>query len=357
MKTVLPGGTIGILGGGQLGRMLAMAAARLGIDAHIYCPEENCPASRVAAAFTCAAYDDETALAQFADTVHAITTEFENIPADTARFLAQRKPVHPSADALEIAQDRIAEKQFLNDNGIETAPWRGVDTQEALDAAIAAIGPRGVLKTTRLGYDGKGQARINRPDDAADALAAMSGADAILEGLIDFEREISVIAARGQDGDVRCYDPGENRHSDGILRETIVPARIDDVTKQTAFEIAEDIVTALDYVGVIGVEMFALKDGTLLVNEIAPRVHNTGHWTIEGCAISQFEQHIRAVCNLPLGSPKRHANAVMLNLIGDEANDPLKLMAEPGVAVHLYGKGASRPGRKMGHLTRVSPKT
>ena len=357
MNPVLPGGTVGILGGGQLGRMLAMAAARLGLDAHIYCPEENCPASRVSAAFTCASYNDEAALTAFAASVDAITTEFENVPAATARFLAMLRPVHPSAAVLEIAQDRIVEKRFLNDNGIETAPWRGVESHTELVEALTAIGPRGVLKTTRLGYDGKGQARLNGPEDTDAAFAAMHGAVAILEGFVDFEREISVIAARGQDGQIRCYDPGENRHADGILRETTVPAVISEATQTAALDIAGRIVSALDYVGIIGVEMFALADGRLLVNEIAPRVHNTGHWTIEGCAISQFEQHIRAVCGLPLGSPARHSDAVMLNLIGDEADSPLALMSTPETAVHLYGKGASRPGRKMGHLTRLSPKS
>jgi 5-(carboxyamino)imidazole ribonucleotide synthase len=348
--------TIGILGGGQLGRMLAMAAARLGIDAHIYCPDENSPAARVSAQATVAAYDDETALAAFADGVDAITTEFENVPAGCARFLAARRPVHPSADALEIAQDRVSEKAFLNDAGIGTAPWRSVDTLDDLTASLEAIGPRGILKTRRLGYDGKGQARLDGPEDVASAFDDMNGAPAILEGLAAFEREISVIAARGTDGTVRCYDPGENRHSDGILRETRVPANIDAATRDEALSIAGRIVEALDYVGVIGVEMFAMPDGALLVNEIAPRVHNTGHWTIEGCAISQFEQHVRAVCGLPLGDPARHSDAVMTNLIGGDVDAVPALLAEAGAAVHLYGKGDARPGRKMGHVTRLTPR-
>ncbi len=345
--------TIGILGGGQLGRMLAMAAARLGIDAHIYCPDENSPAARVAARATVAGYDDREALTAFADSVDAITTEFENVPAETARFLATRRPVHPSADALEIAQDRVLEKTFLNETGIGTAPWRSVDSIDDLTASLDEIGPRGVLKTRRLGYDGKGQARLNGPDDIAAAFADMADAPAILEGLAAFEREISVIAARAEDGTVRCYDPGENRHSDGILRETVVPADIDGATYDEALAIAERIVGALEYVGVIGVEMFAMQDGTLLVNEIAPRVHNTGHWTIEGCAISQFEQHVRAVCGLPLGDPARHSDAVMENLIGNDIDALPTLLAEAGAAVHLYGKGDARPGRKMGHVTRL----
>ena len=349
-----PVATLGILGGGQLGRMLAMAAARLGIDAHIYCPDDNAPAARVSARATVAGYDDERALAAFAGSVEAITTEFENVPAATARFLADRVPVHPSAAALEIAQDRVAEKSFLNKIGIDTAPWRAIDGLDDLTTALTEIGPRGILKTRRLGYDGKGQVRLDGPQDAAEAFAAMAGAPAILEGLAAFEREISVIAARGQDGTVRCYDPGENRHSDGILRETRVPAAIDTTTHDTALAMAERIATALDYVGVIGVEMFAMADGALWVNEIAPRVHNTGHWTIEGCAVSQFEQHVRAVCGLPLGDPARHSDAVMHNLIGDDIDTVPALLAEAGAALHLYGKGEARPGRKMGHVTRLS---
>jgi len=345
--------TLGILGGGQLGRMLAMAAARLGIDAHVYCPDADSPAARVAAAATVAAYDDEGALAAFAGAVDAVTTEFENIPAATARFLAARGPVHPSAEALEIAQDRMAEKEFLNGIGIETAPWRAVDTLEDLTAALAEIGPRGILKTRRLGYDGKGQARLEGADEARTAFASMAGAAAVLEGFAAFEREISVIAARGTDGTVRCYDPGENRHSGGILRETRVPATLDAATRDAALVMAERIVATLDYVGVIGVEMFVMEGGALLVNEIAPRVHNTGHWTIEGCAVSQFEQHVRAVCGLPLGDPARHSDAVMQNLIGDDIETVPALLAEPGAALHLYGKGDARPGRKMGHVTRL----
>ncbi len=345
--------TLGILGGGQLGRMLAMAAARLGIDCHIYCPDAGSPAARVSAAATVAGYHDEGALSLFAEAVDAVTTEFENVPAATARFLAARVPVHPSAEALEIAQDRVAEKSFLNGIGIETAPWRSVDTLDDLNAALDEIGPRGILKTRRLGYDGKGQVRLEGPEDATEAFAAMAGAPAVLEGFAAFEREISVIAARGTDGAVRCYEPGENRHSEGILRTTTVPAQIDAATRNAALAMAERIVSALDYVGVIGVEMFVMEGGALLVNEIAPRVHNTGHWTLEGCAVSQFEQHVRAVCGLPLGDPARHSDAVMENLIGNDIDTVPALLAEPGAALHLYGKGDARPGRKMGHVTRL----
>ncbi len=354
--TVPTGGTLGILGGGQLGRMLAMAAARLGIDVHIYAPEENSPAARVASAFTCAAYDDAAALRGFAESVDAVTTEFENVPAETCDILAKHIPVRPHARALEIAQDRVAEKSFLNEKGIGTAPWQSVDTVSDLDQAIAAVGGSAILKTRRFGYDGKGQARVETLDDAAIALEAMNGAPCILEGLVSFDREISVIVARGANGDIACYDPGENDHEDGILRRTTVPASITDAIHNAAIDIAEKIVETLDYIGVMGVEMFVLPDGEILVNEIAPRVHNTGHWTIEGCAISQFEQHVRAVCGWPLGSTDRHSDAVMENLLGSEADD-WQALATKAQGVHLYGKGASRPGRKMGHVTRLSSKT
>ncbi len=356
MSVVPTGGTLGILGGGQLGRMLAMSAARLGIDAHIYAPEENSPAARVSAAFTCAAYDDAAALKAFAQSVDAITTEFENVPARTCEILAAFTPVRPHARALEIAQDRVAEKTFLNEQGIGTAPWRAVTTAPEMTDATAAIGLPAILKTRRLGYDGKGQARIMAAAESDQALADMKAAPSILEGFVAFDREISVIVARGIDGAIACYDPGENDHEDGILRRTTVPASIPAATRDAAYAIAEKIVRSLDYVGVMGVEMFVQSDGTILVNEIAPRVHNTGHWTLEGCAISQFEQHVRAVCGWPLGSTERHSNAVMTNLLGAEADDWLAL-GNAAQAVHLYGKGASRPGRKMGHVTTLSPKT
>lgn len=354
MSAVPPEGTIGILGGGQLGRMLALAAARLGLRAHIFAPEADPCAGDVAAAVTRAAFDDEPALAAFAASVDVVTTEFENIPAATARFLAQTRPVYPSAAALEIAQDRVTEKAFLNEAGIATAPWQAVDTLDDLRKAIAEIGPRGILKTRRLGYDGKGQVRLDGPEDAASGFDAMAGAPAILEGFVDFACEISVIAVRGRNGEMRCYDPGENSHADGILRETLVPARVSNAVRDQAIALAGRIVEALDYVGVLGVEMFVGQDGALMVNEIAPRVHNTGHWTLEGCAISQFENHIRAVAGLPLGSVARHSDALMTNLIGEDAADFTALLAG-NAALHLYRKGEARPGRKMGHVTQLSP--
>jgi len=353
--SVATGGTLGILGGGQLGRMLAMAAARLGIDVHIYAPEESSPAAKVSAAFTCASYDDRDALKAFAQTVDAVTTEFENVPAETCDILAEYVPVRPHARALEIAQDRVAEKSFLNEQGIGTAPWRAVGNVSDLREAVESLGPPAILKTRRLGYDGKGQVRLKAADQAENAFAEMNSAPAILEGLVAFEREISVIVARGVDGSIACYDPGENNHEDGILRRTTVPAAITNEAREEAFSTARKIVEQLDYIGVMGVEMFVQPEGPILVNEIAPRVHNTGHWSLEGCAISQFEQHVRAVCGWPLGATERHSNAVMTNLLGAEADD-WQALASDTQAVHLYGKGESRPGRKMGHVTMLSPK-
>ncbi len=355
MSVVPTGGTLGILGGGQLGRMLAMAAARLGIDVHIYAPEENSPAAQVSAAFTCAGYDDDAALRAFARSVDAVTTEFENVPAGTCDVLAEFVPVRPHARALEIAQDRVAEKSFLNNQGIGTAAWRAVSTLDDLREAVEALGLPAILKTRRLGYDGKGQIRLKAAGDVEAAFEDMKAAPSILEGFVAFEREISVIVARDVDGSMACYDPGENVHEDGILRRTTVPANITDNACKAALDIAQKIVEKLDYVGVMGVEMFVQADGSILVNEVAPRVHNTGHWTLEGCAISQFEQHIRAVCGWPLGSVERHSNAVMTNLLGAEADD-WQSLASDTQAVHLYGKGESRPGRKMGHVTSLSPK-
>lgn len=342
-----PGSTVGILGGGQLGRMLAIAAAQLGLHAHIYCPEDNPPAGEVAAKTTQGAYDDAAKLAAFAADVDVVTYEFENVPASAVDALEPIVPVRPGRAALAAAQDRIVEKDFLNAAGAPTVPYAAVDDAASLASALDQIGAPAILKTRRFGYDGKGQARIMTTSDAEEALSAMSGAPAILEGFADFRREISVIAARGVDGSVAAFDPGENEHAEGILRKTTVPCAPPD----EAFEIAKRILAALDYVGVIGVELFETKSGSLLVNEIAPRVHNTGHWTIEACAVDQFQQHIRAICGWPLGDPARHSNAVMVNLIGDEADDWASLKG----GVHLYGKGEARPGRKMGHVTMTTP--
>ena len=354
-----PGSTIGILGGGQLGRMLALSAARLGLKCHIYAPEKDSPAFQVAAEFTCASYDNPQELAEFARKSGVVTYEFENVPAETAEVIARHTPLAPGAHVLATSQDRLTEKTFLKGLGLATAPFAPVDDETGLAAALQTIGRPSILKTRRLGYDGKGQVAIK--DAAADgkAWAAIGKAPAILEGFVPFTRELSIIAARGWDGSVAVYDVPENEHENHILRRSTVPARIAPATAASARDIAAKITNALDYVGIIGVELFLVGEGTgerLLVNEIAPRVHNSGHWTMDACLVSQFEQHIRAVAGWPLGSPERHSDVVMTNLIGDEAADWRRLAAEPGTAVHLYGKAEARPGRKMGHINRLAPR-
>jgi 5-(carboxyamino)imidazole ribonucleotide synthase len=354
---VPPGGVLGILGGGQLGRMLALAAARLGIECHIYCPDQDSPAFQVVRRVTCAPYEDEAALARFAADVDRITYEFENIPARTAATLTAAKPVLPTVRALETTADRLAEKTFVRSLGIGTAEFRPVADSAELASAIAALDRPAVLKTRRFGYDGKGQAIIRAGADLDEALARMGGQPAILEAFIPFEREVSVIAVRGEGGSVGTYDVVENEHREHILDRSIVPARIGPGVEARAREIAAAIIVALDYVGVLAVEMFVGKEGDVLVNEIAPRVHNSGHWTLDACVVSQFENHVRAVCGWPLGTTERHADAVMRNLIGADVEDWRALAAEPDTAVHLYGKAQARPGRKMGHVTRLSPRS
>ena len=354
-EALAPGAVIGILGGGQLGRMLAVAASRLGLKVHVFEPAAAAPAGDVAHAVTTAGYDDEAALRAFAASVDVVTYEFENIPTSALDLLESLRPIRPNRRALAISQDRVTEKTFLNGLGLVTAPWAAVESPAGLGTALAAIGCPAILKTTRLGYDGKGQARIMAPDDAPAALAAMNGAPAVLEGFVAFTSEISVIAARGLDGQVAAFDPGENIHRDGILRTTTVPARLSPALRTDAVLIAARILNALDHVGVLGVELFVTPQG-LLVNEIAPRVHNSGHWTQQGCAVDQFEQHIRAVAGWPLGDGSRHADVLMENLIGDDVDRVPALAREAGVAIHLYGKGAPRPGRKMGHVNRVKPR-
>jgi 5-(carboxyamino)imidazole ribonucleotide synthase len=351
--TALPAGaTIGILGGGQLGRMLSVAAARLGYKTHIYEPAAHPPAADVACATTCAGYDDIAALQAFAASVDVITYEFENIPTAALDALEALRAVRPNRRALAISQDRLLEKAFLTGLGLTCAPYAPVQTLADLQAAITKIGTPAILKTTRLGYDGKGQARIAQPSDANDAIAGMGGADCVLEGFIDFSHEVSVIAARGLDGSVACYDPGENVHKSGILHTTTLPARLTPSQRTDAILLAARILNALDYVGVMGVELFVTSAG-LIVNEIAPRVHNSGHWTQNGCAVDQFEQHIRAVAGLPLGDGARHCDVVMENLIGDDIARIPDLMRARDTAIHLYGKAEARPGRKMGHVNRI----
>ncbi|MCF1710478.1 5-(carboxyamino)imidazole ribonucleotide synthase [Tabrizicola sp. J26] len=354
MTEALPSGsTIGILGGGQLGRMLSVAAARLGFRTHIYEPAAMPPAGDVAHYVTTASYEDEAALRAFAEAIDVVTYEFENVPTSALDLIEARRPIRPNRRALAISQDRIAEKDFLTSIGLATAPYRAVSDMASLESAIAAIGTPSILKTTRLGYDGKGQARLMSPVDAAKALDAMNGAEAVLEGFVSFSHEVSVIAARGLDGSVACFDPGENVHRDGILRTTTVPARLSPNQRSDAILIAARILNALDYVGVLGVELFVTAGG-LIVNEIAPRVHNSGHWTQNGCAVDQFEQHIRAIAGWPLGDGARYADVVMENLIGDDILRVPGLAKDADTALHLYGKGAPRPGRKMGHVNRVT---
>jgi len=352
-----PGSTIGILGGGQLGRMLALAAARYGLKAHVYAPEPDSPAFEVAARHTVASYTDEGALVGFAASVDVVTYEFENVPADTAHILESHVPLRPGARALAVAQDRLEEKTFVSNLGIATAPFRAVSNETDLRAALAAVGRPAVLKTRRFGYDGKGQVIIRTGDDPATALGAIGHVPAILEGFVPFSREVSVVATRGHDGSVAAYDLCENEHRDHILHITRVPGTLPANLCDEARAIAGRIATALDYVGTLCVEMFVVAtDGEpprLLVNEIAPRVHNSGHWTIEGAKTSQFEQHIRAICGWPLGSVALVGSVEMTNLIGEDMAAWPELLAEEGAHLHLYGKATARPGRKMGHVTRV----
>lgn len=346
--------TIGIVGGGQLGRMLAMAAARLGIRTVILEPQADCPAAQVANGQIVATYDDPEALAELAKRCDVVTYEFENVPVAAAAQLAQSVAVFPPPRALEVSQDRLVEKRFINECGIATAPFAAIDSQADLDTALEAFGGIGVLKTRRLGYDGKGQRVFRSPAESrAGAFEALGAVPQILEGLIAFEREISIIAARAADGTIVCYDPAENVHRNGILHTSTVPAAISEATADQARRAARAILDKLGYVGVIGVEFFALADGQLLANEMAPRVHNSGHWTEAACVISQFEQHIRAVAGLTLGDPRRHSDCLMQNLIGDDIADVPAWLNTPDVLVHLYGKTDARPGRKMGHVTEL----
>lgn len=361
MTPLPPGSTIGILGSGQLGRMLATAAARIGLKTHIYC-EESGPAFDVATRTTRAAFNDTTALAAFAREVDAVTFEFENVAVETARHLALHLPVRPGAKALEVAQDRLKEKEFIAALGIGVAPFRAIDTAAQLSSALGAFDGPAILKSRKLGYDGKGQAPIASGDDADAAWRKVGAVPAVLEKRVAFALELSVLVVRGASGELAFYDSPRNTHEGGILRRSVVPSGVlqDDLSR--ARDMAGAIARALDYVGVLAVEMFYLGPESpaaerLMVNEIAPRVHNSGHWTIEACAISQFENHIRAVAGWPLGSTKRHSDAEMVNLIGKDALDWPRLAAEPGTALHLYGKRDARPGRKMGHVTRLRPRS
>ena len=358
-----PGDTIGILGGGQLGRMLAMAAARLGLRCHVFSPDPDSPAFDVVLNATCAEYADVEALELFANDVDVITYEFENVPAAAAMILAARRPVLPDRKILETTQDRLAEKDFVKRLGIGTADYADVSSIAALRAAIPRIGLPAVIKTRRFGYDGKGQAIVRDGDDLEQIWEDLGTKSAILEAFVPFDCEVSMIAARSADGHVECFDVTENEHRDHILKTSRAPAAISEALAKQARTIAESIANELNYVGVLAVEMFVLAGDAgprLLVNEIAPRVHNSGHWTLDGASISQFEQHIRAIAGWPLGKPVCHGPVTMTNLIGDEIDSYEQWLTVPGATVHLYGKGPARPGRKMGHVTQIgttTPKT
>ncbi len=348
------GATIGILGGGQLGRMLSVAASRLGFKTHIFEPGTNPPAAHVADRVTTANYDDAEALNAFAQSVDVITYEFENIPTSALDILENIRPIHPNREALRVSQDRITEKDFLAKLGLTPAPYAAVDTLADLEHAVTEIGLPAILKTRRFGYDGKGQARINSAADLGQAIVDMAGQPAVLEGFVNFTHEVSVIGARSENGDVSCFDPGENIHRGGILHTTTVPARLSKAQRMDAVLMAGRILNALNYVGVMGLELFVTPKG-LIVNEIAPRVHNSGHWTQNGCAVDQFEQHIRAVAGWPLGDGSRHSDVVMENLIGADMDRVPDLAKDPSVSLHLYGKAEVKAGRKMGHFNKIIP--
>ncbi|GHE90078.1 N5-carboxyaminoimidazole ribonucleotide synthase [Aliiroseovarius zhejiangensis] len=353
MTEPLPtGSTIGILGGGQLGRMLSVAASRLGFTTHIYEPGANPPAGHVADRVTTADYDDIAALERFAASVDVITYEFENIPTAALDALEAHRSIRPGRESLRVSQDRLTEKDFLSGLGLRVAPYNNVETVNDLKRALETVGTPSILKTRRFGYDGKGQSRITSADQADQAFSDIGGAPSVLEGFVDFTHEVSVIAARSAAGDIACFDPGENVHKDGILATTTVPARLSHAQRTDAVLMAAKILNELNYVGVMGVELFVTSQG-LIVNEIAPRVHNSGHWTQQGCNVDQFEQHIRAVAGWPLGDGARYADVVMENLIGDDMDRVPDIALEPHASLHLYGKAEVKPGRKMGHVNRV----
>ena len=367
-KILAPGASIGILGGGQLGRMLALAAAQMGYRTHVFCPEADNPASHVATQATFAAYDDEKALAAFAAAVDVVTYEFENVPAATALFLEHHTLVRPSWRALETAQDRIKEKTFFANIGVVTAPWRAVNSEADLQSALSEIGCPAVLKTSRLGYDGKGQANVLSANDISTAWAVIGGgkakphadgaAFAVLEGFVNFECEISVIVARGVSGEVMAFEPARNVHTHHILDTSTVPARVNSSAVLKAITATGLAATRLDLVGLLAVEYFVTKTGDVIANEMAPRPHNSGHWTMDACQTDQFQQMVRAVCGLPLVDPARFADVTMKNLIGDYLNNLAAQMTNPNAHVHLYGKAEARAGRKMGHVNHLTwPKT
>lgn len=355
---IIPYKTLGILGGGQLGRMSAMAAARLGIKTHIYCPESDPPAGQVAARTFQADYNDKKALKDFAKSVDVISYEFENIPVETITYLQKLKPVYPDERLLRIAQHRPSEKQFLNDIGIPTARWAVATTSDKVTKTLEEWKITScILKTTRFGYDGKGQAKFKNGDDLQKVWRSLKSHEIIIEEIVDFACEISCIVSRDRQGKIEIFDPVRNEHKNHILSKTFAPAGIAPAILTKARKYVSSLAKEIDLVGVLTLELFVTKTGKILANEIAPRTHNSGHWTIDACAVSQFEQHVRTVCGLPAGSAKRHSDAVMLNLIGDEVEIIPEYLGKPNACVHLYGKEDVREGRKMGHITLLKPLT
>ncbi|MDX2257727.1 MAG: 5-(carboxyamino)imidazole ribonucleotide synthase [Hyphomicrobiaceae bacterium] len=354
-----PGSTIGILGGGQLGRMLALAAARLGLRVHVY-SDTTGPACDVAAATTIAPFEDLGAVRAFAEVVDVVTYEFENVPLGAAAAAGSACPVRPGPRALEVAQDRLVEKRFISGIGLDVAPFAAVDSLGDLEAGLATLGTPAILKTTRYGYDGKGQVRITSGVDPGWAREAIGAAPAVLEGFVPFASEASILVARGIDGALAYYDTPRNEHRDGILATSTVPGGLDPATEAAARDIGRAIAEALDYVGLLAVELFVVpvpgRRPRLVVNEIAPRVHNSGHWTLDACLVDQFENHVRAVAGWPLGATTRHSDVVMTNLIGAEVLAWAGLAAEDATGLHLYGKRDPRPKRKVGHVNRLYPK-
>ncbi len=352
-ESLAPGSTVGILGGGQLGRMLAMAAARLGFRVVVLDPDPAAPTAQVANQHLIGRWDDPEALAQLAELCDVVTYEFENVPDLAVETLSPLVEVRPGPQPLSVSQDRLVEKSFLNDTGIPTARFIAVDDQAGLEAAVGELGGAAIIKTRRLGYDGKGQLRVDGTAPA-DGFESLGGVSCIAEELVPFVAEISVIGARSVNGQIVCFDPARNEHRDGILSTSTVPCGVETPTVEAALAATESLLDRLHYVGVLGLELFVLADGSLMANEFAPRVHNSGHWTEAACVVSQFEQHIRAVVGLPLLDPGRHSDCRMENLLGDDVTRVLELLSHPNTLVHLYGKAEIRPGRKMGHVTTLT---
>lgn len=347
---------LGILGGGQLGRMSALAAAKLGIRTHIFCPEENCPASQVTDLFTCADYEDKSALKKFAQSVDVISYEFENIPLKTVHFLQKLKPVYPDEKLLKISQNRLKEKKFLNDIGIETAPWAPAYNAKDIDDTLTLWNAQScIIKTARFGYDGKGQLKHNVNGSSQDSWRKLATEEAVIEGIVDFAYEVSSIVARDISGKSYAFPVTLNNHKNHILSESIAPAPVSDAIKKEAEDMVLRLADAVGLVGVLALELFVTKDSKLIANEIAPRTHNSGHWTMDGCNVSQFDQHIRAVCGLPILKPMQHSAVTMHNLIGDDVKKLPQYYEMPDACVHLYGKMEAREGRKMGHVNLLKP--